>query len=160
MLKRTLISAALLIAMLFSLTSCSDKVFSHAEFCITLPSGFSEEESESYDLVMRDGEVSVAVLRISLYAASESGIPDNLSPFAFAEYTSEDRGRAGEIFTYRDIPYFSDYTELSGRKFYTLYTFYRSKNAYFIVLFSSLRSAESEMREKFFEYADTVSFTD
>ena len=160
MLKRAFIAAALTVSLLLSLTSCSDREFSHAELRITLPSGFSEEASESYDLVMRDGDVSVAVLRISLYAASDSGIPDNLSPYAFAEYTSDERGREGDIFIYRDIPYFSDYTEISGRKFYTLYTFYRSKNAYFIVLFSSLRSLESEMREKFFEYADTVSFTD
>lgn len=159
MVKRIL-SALILLSLLFSLFSCGSEDFSYGELVITLPGGFSEEESDSYDLVMSDGDVRVSVLRISLYAAASQGIPDNLSPRKFAEYVYSERDGEGGVFDYGDIPYFTEYAETGSQRLYTLYTFYRSKNAYFTVLFTSPRSEESDLRERFFEYADTVMFTD
>lgn len=157
---RKILASVLLLATIFSLSSCGSEEFSHAELIITLPSGFSSVESDSYDLVMRDGDVSVSVLRVSLYVAAQQGIPDNLSPRAFAEYIFEARGLEGAVYDYKDIPYFTEYAESALRKLYTLYTFYRSKNAYFIILFTAPRKDEAALRESFLEYADTVKFTD
>ncbi len=126
---------------------------------MVLDSSFTEFSSEQYDLALEGEGMNVGVKRISLYAASVEGVPDNYSPRRFAEYFLSKRGDEAEIFTYGDIPYFSLSESVSGVEFYTLYTFYRSKYAYFIITFATERARESEYRERFFEYADTVYFT-
>lgn len=160
MIKRTVAFFALLVLLFFSLTSCtSEKTFSYAELSIVLDSSFEELSSEQYDLVLEGDGMNVGLKRISLLAAVESGIPDTYSPERFAEYFLSKRGEDAEIFTYGDIPYFSLYESVSGVEFYTLYTFYRSKYAYFIITFAAERQDEGKFREKFFEYANSVYFT-
>lgn len=158
---KRIISALLLAVLTIShLVSCSSEVtFTHAELAIVLDSSFSSLESEQYDLLLDNEEVSVGVKRISLYAAGQSGIPDSFSPLRFAQFVLDERGETAEIFSYGDIPYFTLYETVSGIEFYTLYTFYRSKYAYFIIAFASLAEDEGEHREEFFGFADSVYFT-
>lgn len=160
MLKRIL-SLILTVGLLIpSLISCDDtREFSHSELVISLPSGFYKEDSSEYDLVLTDGESSVGIMRISLSAAFESGIPDTLSPLDFAEYMLKKSGIDGAVYSYGDVPYYTVTVNGGGGEYYSLYTFYRSKYAYFAIVFSCPKRLEDEWREKFFSYADTVAFT-
>ena len=160
MLKRAVASVLFCIILIPSLFSCeSDKTFSHAELSLVLDTSYEEISSEQYDLLVDNGESSIGIKRISLYAAALSGIPDSYSPERFAEHVLSERGDAGQVYTYKDVPYFSLYERVSGKEFYTLYTFYRSKYAYFIIAFATPSENEGDLRERFFELADSVYFT-
>ena len=154
--------ALLLLALSLSLlTACTEPMtFSHAELYITLTDDFEETESEGYDLSLSSGDVSFGLIRISRVAAEESGISDTMSPSELAEFTLGEKGKTGacEIYSYSDIPYFTLYEQVGGREYYTLYTFYRSVYAYFIITFAVPRDKEAEYRETLLEYADTVRF--
>ena len=160
MLKRIIAAILAIFTLALSLSSCArDKTFSHAELSIVLDTSYDQIQSEQYDLLLDNGDSSVGVKRISLYAASLSGIPDSFSPERFAEHVLSERGEPGEVYTYKDVPYFSLYEAVSGKEFYTLYTFYRSKYAYFIIAFATPSDGEGDLRERFFEFADSVYFT-
>lgn len=158
---RRSVSLLLFLSLLFLFGCSEQRSFSHAELTLTLTDDFTEVESEGYDLALRSDKVSVGVIRISLAAAENSGIPDTMSPEDFALYTlKEKRGEgACDVYSYKDIPYFTLYEAVGGREYYTLYTFFRSVHAYFILTLAVPRADEAEYRETLFEYADSVIFT-
>ena len=160
MLKRIFASLVMLSLLIPTLTSCGEKTFSHAELYMTLPSSFDAVESAEYDLALTDGEATVGLMRISLVAAMESGIRDTYSPKDFAEFMRDESNIDSEVYTYKDIPYYTVAASSGGRDFYSLYTFYRSKSAYFVIVFTAPKDREEEWREKFLGFADTVNFTD
>lgn len=159
MIKR-IISLLLLLSVAITLISCEeDKTFSHKEISLVLTDEFYETDSENYDLLLTDGRVSVAVARISLATSLENGIPDAFDPLDFAEFFLGESGADANIYTFGDIPYYTAYAEREGDELYLLYTFYRSKYAYFVITYTAPRAAESEWRERFLSFADTVYFT-
>ena len=90
MIKRVL-SLFLGMAMLLSLlVSCSsERIFNHCELYLTLSRDFEDVgSSDSFDLLLSNGDVSVGVARISFAAAYENGISDTLTDRAFADCDS------------------------------------------------------------------------
>ena len=151
MIKR-IISALLLPLMLACLFSCGKQnVFTHAEFSLPLPKDFYEVEAENSDMLMTNGEVTVAVSR---YSYESESVPGYLDAEAFAEYCLEKSGISTEVYMYGDIPYFTYYDTQSGARLYCMVTYYSTPYAYFSVLYATRAANEGKWREKFFTLAD------
>lgn len=151
MLKR--IAAALLLPiMLACVFACKrETVFTHAEFNLPLPEDFYEVEPVNSDMLMTNGEVTVAVSRYSY--ASET-IPAYLTAEIFAEYCLDKSGIDSSVYMYGDIPYFTYYSSSNGAELYCMVTFYSTPYAYFSVLYATPTSLESAWREQFLAIAD------
>ena len=155
MLKRC-ITFVLCAAFLFLSVSCKrDKIYSHAELVIPLSEDFYATADPSFDASYSNGELSLAILRISFAAGVMSGIPETLEPKAFARYWLLQNEREAEIIKRGDYA-ICDY--MDGDMFY-LAAFFRSKNAYFVLLFATLGSLEAEWRDRMLEFTDGVYFT-
>lgn len=151
MIKR-IASLLLLPIMLVSIFACGrDNVFTHAEFNLPLPKDFYEVEAENSDMLMTNGEVTVAVTRYS-YASDK--IPSYLTAEVFAGYCLEKSGVDSEVNMYADIPYFTYYSSQSGARLYCMVAFYSTPYAYFSVLFATPAELEGEWREQFLVIAD------
>ena len=151
MIKRIL-SLLLLLLVLSSLFSCGrETVFTHAEFSLPLPKEFYEVEAENSDMLMTNGEVTVAVSR---YSYESEGVPGYLDAEAFAEYCLEKSGINTKVYMYGDIPYFTYYDSQSGARLYCMVTYYSTPYAYFSVLYATRASLEGEWRERFLTIAD------
>ena len=151
MIKRIL-SLLLLPIGLVSVFSCGrENVFTHAEFNLPLPKDFYEVEAENSDMLMTNGEVTVAVSR---YSFESEGVPGYLTAEAFAEYCLGKSGIDTEVYTYGDIPYFTYYDTESGARLYCMVTYYSTPYAYFSVLFATRAANEGKWREEFFTIAD------
>lgn len=159
MIKRNL---ALLLALLlcFAFISCSDEptVFSHCELTIPLPESFSEVENENFDVTYTDGESVVAVLRISLEAALKSGISNLMTAYEFGEYWLMRCEREANVIKGSTV-YCEYFDAQGGIEQYYLEAFYRSKDAYFVVLFTTVAENKEKNFGKYLEYADGVIFT-
>ena len=151
MIKRIL-SLLLLSIVLVSVFSCGrENVFTHAEFNLPLPKDFYEVEAENSDMLMTNGEVTVAVSR---YSFESDGVPGYLDAESFAEYCLGKGGIDTEVYMYGDIPYFTYYDSSSGARLYCVVTYYSTPYAYFSVLFATRAANEGKWREKFFTIAD------
>lgn len=159
MIKR---NVAFLLALLlcFTFVSCSDEptVFSHCELTIPLSESFSEVEDENFDVTYTDGESVVAILRISFEAAVNSGISNLMSAYEFGEYWVMRCEREATVKRGSTV-YCEYYDSQGGREQYYLEAFYRSKYAYFVVLFATAAENEGKNFGKYLEYADGVIFT-
>lgn len=153
----SLVSLLLILSLLFS---CSDeRSFNHCELYITLPEDFEDVgSSDSFDLLLSNGEVSVGIARISFTAGYNQGIPDTLTDKAFGEFFIKQSGKSLTVYTYGGVPYVS-YTEIQdGEPYYCLASFYRSLHAYFFILYSTDGALEDKWREDFLKFATGVSF--
>jgi hypothetical protein len=149
---KRIFSLILLPLVILSVFSCGrDNVFTHAEFSLPLPKDFYEVEAENSDLLMTNGEVTVAVSR---YSFESEGIPAYLSADIFAEYCLEKSGIDADIYMYGDIPYFTYYDSSSGARLYCMVTYYSTPYAYFSVLYATRAANEAAWREKFLAIAD------
>ena len=160
MIRRTLLTLCSILLVISLITSCSDyKTFNHCELYIRLPSEFEDVgATDSFDLLMSNGDVSVGVSRMSFGAAYENGIPDTLTDKAFAEYFLMQSGKVLTVYTRDGVPYFSYTEELDGNEYYCVATFYRSLYAYFLVLYSTDAHLSEVWREPFLEFATDVTF--
>ncbi len=151
MLKR-LVCMFLSLVLLASVCSCGkENVFTHAEFNLTLPDDFYEVESDTSDMLITNGQVTVAVSR---YSYESDNIPPYLTAEVFAEYCLEKSGVDSEVNMYGDIPYFTYYNSDSGTRLYCVATFYSTPYAYFYVLYATPATLEGEWREQFLSIAD------
>ncbi len=134
---RKVLSAALLLATIFTLASCSREVRAeHCELGILLPSGFELLDAEgAFDLAYSDGELTVGITRVSFAVLVDSGISATLSPREFAAVYRNAAGISKKVFDYGDTAYYS-YTENAGGISYRYTpTFIRTPYAYFIITF-------------------------
>ncbi len=155
MIKR-IVSLLLLSVILVCISACGrDNVFSHAEFNLPLPDDFYEVEAENSDMLMTNGEVTVAVTR---YSYASDNIPSYLTAEVFADYCLDKSGVDSEVNMYGDIPYFAYYSSQSGSKLYCMVAFYSTPYAYFSVLFATPAALESVWREQFLVLADGVFY--
>ena len=146
-------SVILVLLISFSLISCGARIPSHAEMRIPLEN-FSEIEAEGFDKAYSVGDSVVAVLRISFEAGFNQGIPETFSPRKFAEFYMKESGRSCDIFEIGNIPYY-EYVD-SG--IYHLASFYRSRYAYFLVLFGAEESSADSLRDGFVSIAESIYF--
>ena len=159
MIKKT-VSVFLVLLLCFSFTSCrgGETVYSHCELTIPLSNDFSEIENENFDVTYTDGETVVAIVRISFKAGLSSGISNLMSAHEFGEYWLERCGRDASIV--KGSAVYCEYYETQGaHEQYYLEAFYRSKYAYFVVLFATAAENREKNLGKYLEYAEGVKFT-
>ena len=155
MIKKT-ISATLILLLCFSFVSCldTDTVYSHCELTIPLADNFREIENENFDVTYTDGESAVAILRISFEAGLKSGISNLMSSYEFGEFWLERCERDASVVKEGTV-----YCEYYDGEQYYLETFYRSKDAYFVVLFATAAKNREKNFGKYLEYAEGVKFS-
>ena len=159
--KKRVVSLFLLLFLGFSLIGCGDSgVFTHCELSIPLDESFREKESDSFDLLISDGQVAVGVTRLSFIAALNQGISDTYTAKGFAAFFMHESGKSDKLDVYEDVPYYT-YTEQgeNTEMFYTA-AFYRSMNAYFIVIFGCPADLSDERAEDMLKYAAGAYFND
>ena len=154
------VALLIIVIMLISLASCSDGGYSYCELSIPLDDGFVAVETEDFDRAFSDGEAVVAILRISFAAANKEGFGEVMTPLEFGRFWTKRCGREADVQNEGGVFFASYYNGgTTGEDFY-LEAFYRSKNAYFVVLFATTKSNEDEARVKFLDYASKVYFTE
>lgn len=157
------IASILSFTLFFFLFSCNDgenKGYAHCEMTIPLPSDFYKISNPEYDVSFTNGSEYVAILRLSYVAAVTSGIPETLTTEEFGEYWLDECERNCDILRFEDVDY-CDYAEtVDGVDYRYLAAFYRSKHAYFVVLFAVQASDNDSYTTKFLRYAADVYFTD
>ena len=159
MIKRILFAFVALITVV-SLISCrkEEKIFGHAELRLPLSSDFQEFRAESFDVAYTNGTLVVGAFRVSFDAGAELGIPDFLTAEQFARLYLSETGREAEIKKHGLMPYY-EYTEIQdGLQNSYLASFFRSKYAYFIVVFACPSAVYSENLPLFLSYTDSVIF--
>ena len=159
MIKKTL-ALVLVILTCLSIASCSDEpiVFSHCELTIPLSEDFYEISDENFDVSYTDGNSVVAILRISHDAALNEGISNLFTAYEFGEYWIHRLERDTNLIS-GDGAVWCDYYEGEGTGAqYYLESFYRSKHAYFVVLFATAAGRADTYRDSFLEYAKGVKF--
>ena len=162
MYKRRLLSlVALLLA--FSLTACGTKGPTHyyCELVIPLSEDYVQSDSEEFDVVYTNGECALGILRISFQAAIAEGITDTLSAKSFGLYYANLMcGRDVEMQKHSGVDYCSYYDGEGALEHYYLEAFYRSDNAYFVLLFATLKGNEDAYKDKILDIMSGVYFTD
>ncbi len=155
---RNFTACFLVLAALFSAASCkkSDKIYSHCEMVIPLTDDFCDSEDARFDVAYTNGTAKVALLRISFYAAAITGISGTYSAQQFGEYWLKQSGRDANLLKDGDV----DFCDYIDEDIFHLASFYRSKNAYFVLLFAVDSTLESEWRPRFIEFSKGVYFTD
>lgn len=159
--KRIFIASLLMIAMLFSATSCKDKrkTFEYCEIGISLTEKFEPYDSDgAFDVAYYDGNVIVGMLRYSFVDCIEYGFLSTLDPLKFAEVYLEKSGKENiEIQVSGDVPYYT-YTAVNteSRAYFYMLSFYRTPYAYFAITFITPPEPSLETREKLLEYAKSV----
>ena len=150
----------ILLALSFSLFSCSDGRREYCELGIILPSEFkSADTGENFDLAYSNGRLFVGILRISYDAAASAAIPTTMTPLKLAEFylrESEKGEIASDVLQHGDVPYYT-YTmgEGEGEYFY-MPTFYSTPYAYFIITFITPAVIGEASTEEILSYVSTV----
>ena len=138
--------------------SCGKQDFGHAEMKIPLNSDFEAVEIEGYDAAYSDGEKIVAAMRISFEAGFNQGIPETFTPQEFAAFYLKEVGRDAEIQKKGYLAFCEYEIEDSGTDYYYMLAFYRTKFAYFTVLFTAPLFSGEELREDFLKIAESIYF--
>ena len=155
MIKRIL-SLFLLPLVLVCVFSCGrDNVFTHAELNLPLPKDFYEVEAVNSDLLMTNGEVTVAVTR---YSYESDNIPGYLTAEVFADFCLKKSGIDSSVNLYGDIPYFTYHSTETGSDLFCMVTFYSTPYAYFSVMYATPTVLEGVWREQFLAIADGVFY--
>ena len=155
---KKIIAVLILIAAVFSLFSCSEGYFGHAELRIPLEENFKKQKTSDFDVAYSNGEAAVAILRISFVAGYDIGIPQTLMPNEFAAYYLYRTDRTEKINRMDDFAFYEYTEEYESGKYYHLMSFFRSEYAYFAVLYSTPEALKEKWRDKFIEYSDEVYF--
>ena len=155
------IALILILALLTSLTSCSDeKRVEYCELGIILTEDFITYDTDgAFNVAYSDGNVIVGIARYSFVDCEELGLLSTYTPLKLANVYLEmmDRTVDETVKSRGDIPYFT-YTETAedGSSYFYMPTFYRTPYAYFVITFITPKSREAEGRVEFFGYMDTV----
>lgn len=159
MIKKTL-ALILVILTCLSIISCSEDpvVFSHCELTIPLAEDFYEISDENFDVSYTNGASVVAILRISHDAAVNEGISNLLTAYEFGEYWIERCERDTNLISGGGAVWCDYYDGEGTAARYYLEAFYRSKHAYFVVLFATSAGLADASRTGFLEYAKGVNF--
>lgn len=147
------LSLIFVILFLFSFVSC-DTGYTHCEMTLHLDKSYERVEYEGFDAAFSNGAAIVGMLRISFEAGFNQGIPETMNPREFASFWQNRVDRDGKIFLDRVTPY---YTYTQDGYFY-VNGFYRSQNAYFVVLLACPEENCDEYYERFLDILDTATF--
>ena len=160
---RSLSLFLILTSIISLLTSCKDeaKEFVHCEMTLVLDESFSEEESESFDLLLSNGDIVVSLIRISFEAGYGQGISDTYTAKGFAAFFLNKSGKEATLCEEGSVPYYvyTESTEDGAEISYTV-SFYRSFNAYFVVTYAVAKENESELSDEILGYLRSAYFND
>ena len=159
MLKRVL-ALFLSVFVFLSVISCEKEDFSHCEMTVPLTDKFERIYSESFDAAFSDGVLSVALLRISFEAAELDGIPISMSSEKFARFWLQNSGRYADVFLHNGVDCAEYKDTENGALYSTVSAFYRSKYAYFVLIFTVNEFDFESYRDSIYEYISGVYFTD
>ncbi len=148
----------LITTLLLCVSSCAREEYGHAELRIELPHEFSKFSAADFDAAYSSGSSVVGIIRISFEAGFNQGIPETFMPREFAEFYMSRLGRDAHIEMHGDIPYYQYAEQKVAQSNIYLAAFYRSKHAYFVLLFASPESEFIEQKPLFLEYASSVWF--
>ena len=157
MIKR-LITLLLIFATLFLISSCGGDKYSHAELVIDLGDNFYSANESNFDKSYTDGKNVVAIQRLSFEAAYRDGIGETHTPSEFGRLWLLRTGNERPVETDGEVSYATYYVGEGDEEFLHLAAFYRSRHAYFVVIFATQAGAEIESTEEFLSYAKTVHF--
>ena len=161
MLTKRFLLVLISLSLTLALFSCGngEPELSHAELRMPLEEGYSEVESDVYDVLYSNGRYMIALTRISFVAGMlGEGIPETLTDVEFAELYLEKCSRDAEVMT--DGVAYAEYFDTSGSvEYYYLEAFYRSQYAYFAILFVSDADLSEAARADFLDFAKSVYFT-
>ena len=158
MIKRVFV---LLLTVLLSLSfvSCEEEnKYSHCELILPLTNDYKSIENEDFDVTYSNGKSIVAALRISFVAGMNEGIPETMTALEFRDFWLDKLGREAILFD-ADVPYCEYYDGDEGGETFYLEAFFRSRYAYFVVLFATSARNEESGRAEFLSYVDKVKFT-
>lgn len=160
MIKRVF-CALLTLSLVLSFFSCAEeKTYGHCELKIPLSEDFYEIQTDNFDISYTNGEIICAILRISFDAAVIENIPPTLSAYNFGIYYSMRCSRFVDMQKYEDVDYCTYYDTAGEDEYFYSEAFYRSQNAYFVVLFATPVENEDAWRNKILLYFADVYFTD
>ena len=157
MIKR-LFALILTIVLALSIVSCEEKhKYAHCELILPLTSDYQRVENENFDVAYSNGKNMVAVLRISFVAGMNEGIPETMTTVEFRDFWLDKLDREA-ILADGEITYCEYYDGEAENETYYLEAFYRSKYAYFVVLFATNARREEDGRREFLSYTEKVKF--
>ncbi len=160
MIKRV-IHTLLTLAIILSLFSCEEeKKYGHCELQIPLSQDFYDIAMNNFDVSYTNGELICAILRISFDAAVIENIPETMSAYNFGIYYSMRCSRFVEMQKYEDVDYCTYYEGEGEDRYFYMEAFYRSQNAYFVVLFATPFENENAWHDEILKYFADVYFTD
>lgn len=159
MIKRIVFALVSLIIILLSV-SCGGPKYKYCELVIPLDLDFEKTESENFDASFTDGETVVAIVRISFVAAYNEGIPETLTPHEFGKFWVRKCRRNADVVNEDGVSFCTYYEENGGDEFFYLESFFRSRSAYFVVLFATSKSNEEAGRAEFLDYSSKIYFTE
>ena len=133
----------------FVLVSC-DTGYTHCEMTLPLDKSYDRIHYDGFDASFSDGAAIVGMLRISFSAGFNQGIPETMNPREFANFWKNRVGRDEAIKLDRVTPYYT-YNE---EGYFYVNGFYRSQNAYFVVLLACPEESYNEYYEKFLDILD------
>ncbi len=143
-----------------SVISCEKKhKYSHCELVLPLTSDYQRVENENFDVAYSNGKSMVAALRISFVAGMNEGIPETLTTVEFRDLWLDRLNREAILFD-EEITYCEYYDGEDENEIYYLEAFYRSRYAYFVVLFATNVRNEENGRREFLSYIDKIYFLD
>lgn len=150
-----------LLLLILSFGGCSDeKRVEYCELGIVLTDDFITYDTDgAFNVAYSDGNTIVGIARYSFVDCEELGLLTTFTPLKLANVYLDmmDRTVDEAVKERGDIPYFT-YTETAkdGSSYFYMPTFYRTPYAYFVITFIAPKGRESEAREEFFGYMDSV----
>ena len=160
MMTKRILSLFLALTLLL-LCSCSRAPkYSHAELAINLPGDFYSIKTKDFDAAFTDGVLAVAVLRITFSVGIVDGIPETLDDGEFGRLWLKRCGRAVSVQYDNGHAYCEYYETVEGKEYFYLDAFYRSMNAYFVVLFAVTADNSAAYKDIMNSYAKEVYFLD
>ena len=159
MVKRIVFALVSLIIVFLSV-SCSGPKYKYCELVIPLDLDFEKTENENFDASFTDGETVVAIVRISFVAAYNEGIPETLTPHEFGKFWVRKCQRNANVVNEDGVSFCTYYEENEGDEFFYFESFFRSRSAYFVVLFATSKSNEEAGRAAFLDCSSKIYFTE
>ena len=156
---RKLLSLVITFTLILSLFSCEEKEdFSHAELNIPLSESFFRVDKENYDAAFTDGALVITVTRLSFAMCFEDGIPDTMNSGEFARFWINRSNIDTEPKKYAGVDIAEYNAKVDGYDYYYLSAFYRTRYAYFVVVFATDSSSREYRRDEILRYASSVYF--
>lgn len=155
---------AFTVSVLISSVSCSSDEDTepyyphHCELALTIPDSYKQKESEDFDAFFSNGEAGVAITRLTFAGPVNDDLEPSMFPSEVARKYAEKNGLSALVTVFDEESY--SYFSVSSGGYYTLYSFYRSRYAHFIVSYTCREEKIKQYSGEFLKYASEAYFTE